>query len=399
MLSNPTSAASSTRVGILIPTFNRCGYLQRYLIHLNNFFDQNYFEVLVADGSNEIDHASENKKLCSDYGVRYEHYSPDDYTAYQRIHDGLCKLGTEYFQLLGDDDFLNPIAIKKCVAHLDCNSDCVAAFGHYIQFNIKQNKSKLIVRQPTARSNCSYDQDCPFERLFWAMVEIPHTLYYAVKRTAVEIATLSSVMEFDCGNCDFLIGDPLASSLTLLKGKMTNINLPYLSRQTGQSVPRKSVLAGDEMLAPNKNFEARYARARVIMLNHLDGCVDKELAGKAIDAAWGSFLGGFCLSPSRMHKRLGKIMGQMDIGVSANKPQTSQDKPPDVLHLDAFSSQLKSKQHNFACSLTPNEVDLLKEYDFSIPFISKYHQLTQLKIKDDRGFFWLGALEPRTVVC
>jgi hypothetical protein len=297
--------------------------------------------------------------------------------------------------MLGDDDFLNPAAIRKCVELLDEKPDHVGAFGHYTQFRIKQNKSELQVRKLIQRSRCTYTQPSPFDRLFWAMMEIPITLYYAVKRTSVEIETLESVMEFDQGKCDYLISDPLLSSLTLLKGKMGNINMPYLCRETGQSVPREPVLAGEEMMIPSRGFSERYARARKIMLQHCPPDIDSHLAGQALDTAWGGFLGGFCLSPARMDSRFRKIKKAMENDSTGNKQQipTQQNTPQSFNCTNLVRTRSSKGLSEIVDNLPVMDKKYIQEFAFALEYLHNYYELEHIRVLEDRGLYWLGGLK------
>jgi glycosyltransferase domain-containing protein len=131
-ISSPTVPTSKqTLISILIPTKNRSVFLTRAL----RYYDTVGFQgALYIGDSSDSPHREDNQRLIKEYEPRLNLvycYLPSP--PYQ--HEGmavseLSKLTTTpYIVQAGDDDFLIPASLEKCVAFLETHPSYVAAHG------------------------------------------------------------------------------------------------------------------------------------------------------------------------------------------------------------------------------------------------------------------------------
>src|SRR3989304_10621417 len=116
---------SSSLVSIIIPTYKRHKFLNRVL----NYYKDTKIIIYIADST------PEKYENASKYQCNYYH-SPNLFVC-EKILKVLQKVKTPYVVFCGDDDFIVPKSIIKCVEFLEANKDFSIAEGRLIAFNEK----------------------------------------------------------------------------------------------------------------------------------------------------------------------------------------------------------------------------------------------------------------------
>lgn len=110
------------RISIIIATFNSSKYLNRCLNSLYKQIDKN-FKIYIADNC-----STDNTVKIIDFWkkkLKIKVRSKKDYGIYDAINQTLRSVDTEYYLVLGSDDFLYPRAIKEYYSHLNHDYDLV----------------------------------------------------------------------------------------------------------------------------------------------------------------------------------------------------------------------------------------------------------------------------------
>jgi glycosyltransferase domain-containing protein len=174
---------------IIVPTFKR----QKFALRLMDYWSDKDAVILVLDGSPE----PINKPLLSHYpdNISYVH-KPE--SIYERIHESLELIRTDYVILAGDDEFYIPSALAACLKKLNSDNEIVACCGRSVGFEVDKN-TILGLPQYDSFAHFNLDSTCPIERINRHMGEYVPRLIYAVCRTSswVRIWKEILVKEFD----------------------------------------------------------------------------------------------------------------------------------------------------------------------------------------------------------
>jgi glycosyltransferase domain-containing protein len=285
-----------TKVSIIIPTFNRPGYLRRVLGYYDSFDRQ--FDVIVADSSSD-ENKNLNKEVIASFpklGIIYLGDYPSEINGYAKIFDAVNHVATEYCVFCADDDFITPKGIKKSVEFLETHQDFVLAQGHGIGFTVKKNReNKQEFHWKYAYLPVSVELTDPAARLEYHLSKYLITTFYGVHRSD----TLKIVYNFilKCEADLFLFGELLATSLTLLIGKIKCLDVLYAARDAtpvtanrGPSI-KSSIEAG--------TFEREYTKFRDCLLPQLveKSRLNPKEAGDLIDKAMSAYLHSRGLTP------------------------------------------------------------------------------------------------------
>jgi glycosyltransferase domain-containing protein len=111
---------------IVIPTYNRPRHLRRLLRFLEAL--GNPYRVLVLDGS-APDNAARNARLADEHAQLTLRQYPSELHQGLRYADGLQHVATPYVAICGDDDFIVPSAVRRCVEFMDDHREYSAVIG------------------------------------------------------------------------------------------------------------------------------------------------------------------------------------------------------------------------------------------------------------------------------
>ena len=127
-------------ISLLVPTKDRPSYVKRLLKYYSDLNFKGY--IYILDGSNtklsknitNYIKQLNNKKIIYFHDVGYPGMITKKY---------LSKVNTDYVAQLGDDDYLIPDVLKKCIKFLDKNPNFSAAHGEGIIVTSSENPNKI----------------------------------------------------------------------------------------------------------------------------------------------------------------------------------------------------------------------------------------------------------------
>lgn len=173
-------------ISILIPTLNRSDFLIRALYYYAKVGFEGY--ICIGDSSN-AQHVKKTKRAIQTLGdkikIIYRHFPNPPY-----IHDGmvmkeLIKLvPTSYAVYSGDDDFVIPNGLEKCIAFLDKHPEYSAAHGIRVVVCLNSSEAFGEIESAHYSSQPILEQDTATERWIGYMRKAVST-QYSVHRTDI----------------------------------------------------------------------------------------------------------------------------------------------------------------------------------------------------------------------
>jgi glycosyltransferase domain-containing protein len=213
---------------MLIPSHNRALHVKRLLGYLAAVNCN--FPVIVADSSNIENGQQQATKefteaLKSRLDIQYL-YFPQETNFPLKFFRALSTIKTPYSVICGDDDFLIPESVSKCVEFLESHPDYALANGHAIAFRLQNGASvhgeiESIKRYPQS----AIEEDSSGNRLLHHC-SVYRVSMYSVQRTSLIIEAWQQACNF---NLEF--GEIAPSFCSLIQGKRANLDLLYLVRE------------------------------------------------------------------------------------------------------------------------------------------------------------------------
>lgn len=277
-----------TNCSIVIPTYNRPGYLKRILGYYSSY-DVSY-NIIVADGSSaEIKRLNE-ETVASFPILKIQHlhkYSSETHP-FWRMADALKSVDTEYCVFCADDDFVTPNGINQSVGFLAKNPDFAVAHGRYIGFYLKDDeggKRQFYWRPAYSRESITFPR--PEMRLSHHLSNYLTTTFYAVHRTDLMQMIWAERTKF---GDDVLFSELLLSMLTLIHGKMKCLDVLYAARDEESTGGGPWRTLRDALEAGL--YDQEYARFRHCLATHLSQQtqLDMEASGKVVDDAMSAYM-------------------------------------------------------------------------------------------------------------
>ncbi len=277
-------------ITIVIPTYNRTGYLKRLLGYYNDC--RLTYNIIVADGSSdEIKKA--NREMVSSFPVlrvlHLDGYSPET-RLNVRISDALNYVNTKYSVICADDDFITPKGMAQSVDFLESHPDFSVAHGQYIFFNLEdEEKKESKFRWKTIYSNESITSTDPAIRLHKQLSEYSIATFYAVHKTEFLQWIWTETPRYT-KDTDALFIELLASTLTLVYGKMKCLDVLYAVRDLSSTRVGYIQTFRDYMEACT--YKEQYVRFRECLSAHLSKQSQLSLrkAKKVVDKAMTAYM-------------------------------------------------------------------------------------------------------------
>lgn len=272
-------------ITILIPTYNRPGYLKRILGYYSDC--RITHTIIVADGSGD-EIKKTNKETIASFPIlevlHLDRYSPE--TAYSiRLSDALNHVDTKYCVICADDDFITPKGMGQSVDFLESNSDYTVAHGKYIFFNLECNGDEgNIFRWRTIYSNESISSIDPAVRVYQQLSEYSTATYYAVHKTKFLQWVWAESSRYTRED-DHLFSELLASTLCLVYGKMKCLDVLYSVKDSSST--RAWYCQTFRDYAEAGTYNEQYAKFRECLSAHLSkqSRLSLRKAEKVIDEA------------------------------------------------------------------------------------------------------------------
>jgi glycosyltransferase domain-containing protein len=350
-------------ITILIPTYNRPGYLERIL---NYYGDCGIaYNVIVTDSSS-TDNKEINKKVVSSLSrVNVSYIShPPEINPYFKLVDALNHANTKYCVICPEDDFIIPNSINQSVDFLEKNPDFAIAHGRYISFWLERRKNGQYFRWQPTYSPLSIAFEHPDQRLTYHLSNYCTPTFYAVHRTALLRLIFTETLK---ANLDTLLfSELLVSMLAVIYGKTKHLDVLYAARDVDsiRSVHWPSLAD----LIGSGTYDIEYDKFRDCLAIHLNNNSQLDLlnAKKVVDEAMSVYMNKYYYpSKSKMgyiSARMGRILGYLNLpdwldrGIrrsykrlaeSRSTRKASIDMSPSSKYYDDFN---RIRQHVFSSS-------------------------------------------------
>ena len=299
-------------ITILIPTYNRPGYLKRILAYYDDY--RVAYNIVVADGSSD-EIKKVNKETVSSFpSLRIQHlaeYSPDTHPL-NRLADALKHVDTHYCVFCADDDFVTPNGISQSVDFLDKNPDFAIAHGRYISFRLKKaggEEERFHWRPLYSHASITFSDAETRLRHHLSSYSIP--TFYAVHRTDFLRVIFAETARF---TDDARFGELLPSMLALIYGKMKCLEVLYVARE---SLSDSAGAASARLLdfVSDGTYDDRYGRFRECLATHLvrQSQLDIEVAKKATDDAMATYMSRFYSRDNLITQKMKAFLDRLDL--------------------------------------------------------------------------------------
>ena len=295
-----------TKASIIIPTFNRPGYLRRILGYYAEGGGSE-FVLIVADSSSDENKARNGEIVAAfpNLKILYLASYPEDINPLPKFADTLNHVQSKYCVFCADDDFITPNGISQSVDFLENNPDFTVAHGSYISFRLERDETEerfcwqpthlppgiKIYRRPAdtlSRVNTESSITFPHaeERLRYHLSNFCPT-FYAVHRTDFLKLLFEEMGKF---TSDYQFVELLHSMLALIHGKMKCLDVLYDARDAGSA--RGEYRSSIRDFVKEGTYNEKYARFRDCLVMHLtkSSQLDVEASKKVIDDAMAAYM-------------------------------------------------------------------------------------------------------------
>jgi len=166
-----------------------------------------------------------------------------------KLRSVLRTIDSEYCVICGDDDFIVPNAMDRCVEFLEINPDYAVAHGHLRSVFPLELKKRYRTRLWTCqRAQRTIDSPWPRIRLEEHLSSCEATFYSVHRRsqlTAIIEAAVSKTR-------DHVLGELLPTCLTAIRGKVKRLDVLYGVRPYNpQSISSRTKLSWPTLLTAN----------------------------------------------------------------------------------------------------------------------------------------------------
>lgn len=208
---------------LLIPTKNRSEFLNKTLRY---YADNNYGGLIFIGDSSDSSHVEKIKKTIQELdgkiNIKYKWY-PQELNFTKCFNRMLKDVTSPYAALIGDDDFLVPKGIERCVEFLNANTEYIGGHGIGARILVQRNETSLKVNQISDYVLFSREEETASKRLLNHMGNISNMLF-SVYRTSV----LQDMFEHIEIPDHSIAGDLLPGCLAVTKGKIKKLECFYI---------------------------------------------------------------------------------------------------------------------------------------------------------------------------
>lgn len=273
------------KITLVIPTYNRYDLLYRLLKYYESFnFPTN---IIILDSSKNKNKSENLLNLLNLKYIKYIEY-PDTTKVICKILKGIEIIQTPYTVICADDDFLTPSGIFSCYSFLDSNKDYSCAQGKSILFS-KMELSNNIVWQLAYLKAKSVEDDSPTLRLYNHFTNYNVPTFYALTRTC---SLLEIFKNTEANTDDLRFGELLPSFLTVIKGKMKVLDVPYSFRDYCITSDSHTIKDFPDFILEGI-YKKKYLRFKDSITTALisNDALSKKKAQKIIDKGMRKYLG------------------------------------------------------------------------------------------------------------
>jgi len=301
-------------ITILIPTYNRPGYLKRILGYYNDF--RVAYNIIVADSSSdEIKKANEETiSSFSNLGLKHLSYPPE-VNPYLKIADAIGHVNTKYCVICADDDFTTPNGINQSVNFLESNPDSAIAHGRYISFWLERRGNGQYFRWQPTYSALSITFEHPEQRLTYHLSNYCTPTLYAVHRTALLRLIVAETLKAKLDT--LLFSELLVSMLAVVYGKTKHLDVLYAGRDATSIRSVHWPTLADLIRAGTYDIE--YGKFRDCLAIHLSNNSQLDLLNskRVVDEAMSAYMKKYYY-PSKskigyISTRVGRILDYLNL--------------------------------------------------------------------------------------
>lgn len=249
---------------IIIPTYNRPDELSRALSYYDKYGGHN--DIVVADSSSDDNKKINRETILSLPNLNVLHLTnyPTIINLHHKINDALNHVNTQYSVLCADDDFVTSNGINTAAGFLEHNPDFTVAYGYYLSFYLKNKKGgtkKFCWTSGLHKSN-TYPRSPT--RLTEHLTNGVSIIFYATHRTDFLKMISKETVNF---TDEYVFGETLPTSLTLIHGKMKCLDVLYCARESPVgSKKRKNTF---KSFITDQSYDAKYGKFRKCLVSHL----------------------------------------------------------------------------------------------------------------------------------
>jgi glycosyltransferase domain-containing protein len=283
-------------ITIVIPTYNRPGYLKRLLGYYNDC--RIAHQIIIADGGADETKKANRETISSFQTLKVLHlhgYSPET-PPLERLIDALKHVNTKYSIICADDDFITPNGIDRSINFLEDNPDFSIVHGRYITFHVEsgENGENTFCWEPAYISE-SITSPNSADRLIRHLSGYLVPTFYAVHRTDLLQMVWSETYRF---TKDDNFSELLASMLAIIYGKMKCLDIMYCARDASNVGITKHLTMIDYI--NSGTYDKQYAAFRECLAKHLSRQAHLNLkkAEKIVDKAMTAYLKKLYISAS-----------------------------------------------------------------------------------------------------
>lgn len=209
---------------------NRFDFLKRLLYYYAGMKYRHW--IYIADSSDPF-YIQEIKKVIDNFktilNVRY--FECPNYSVAESMKTLIDEVKTPYAAYIGDDDFLVPAGIDKCVDFLERNKDYTGANGKGILFSLKQRGAYGDFLSISAYRQAPVCYECATQRLM--MFSNPHD-YFVTLFSVHRIKVWKEMFKYHSISDKTFAGELFPCFISVIEGNIKHIDTLYLAHQVHQ---------------------------------------------------------------------------------------------------------------------------------------------------------------------
>lgn len=295
---------SPSDITIVIPTFRRPDYLLRTIKY---YGDCQYKGTLLVGDSSDVSTRNRIQEFLDLNRLpNIGYYNCERIDATDTLALLMGKIKTKYIAFCGDDDYLVPTSIERCMAFLDDNPDYSCACGRMVTYTLSGYNTGTDTHQGVVTNFWEYyipsiEHSTAAERLAYYSLHNP-LVTYSIFRTnhRAESYRYENVAKKDAS----LLTELVPNFYSLITGKLKSFNHLHAFRQKGSQhrtsshytdgVPPEII---DWILTP-KFIESYkyYEHLATPQLSRIDE-IDEQSAKSIIKKQFQASCGSHCLFP------------------------------------------------------------------------------------------------------
>ncbi len=276
-------------LGIIIPTKNRSDFITNQLFYYAAV--ESPYTIYIGDSSDKT-HLEKTllviEKLKKQIKVVHKHYPGTNAPAALKNLSGIVQ--EKYVAMAGDDDFLIPNSLEKCIEFLEGNQDYATVQGKAVLYTLDRAGAYGRIESFGGYNLGENEYKTPNQRLVYFLSNywVPE---FSVRRTENHIQA--------CDRRDIIndsgFAEIVTSCVSMIQGKSRKLDCLYLIRQVHNQRDQGCKSALDWITNRNWQpaFQIFHDRVVEALMQYED--ITRETASDIVKQAfWKYFAGGVC---------------------------------------------------------------------------------------------------------